>query len=63
MTDFILADHGSIIILAPVSDDARYWIDDNLDPETPWFGKGAAIERRYFEDIYTGIIHDGLTVS
>ena len=61
MTDFTLADHGSIIILAPVSDDARYWIDDNLDPETPWFGK--AIERRYFEGIYTGIINDGLTVS
>lgn len=62
-TDFDITDHGSIVILAPVSTDARDWIDENLDPETQWFGRGAAIERRYFEAIYDGITNDGLTVA
>lgn len=63
MTDFVIADHGSTIILKPVSPEARYWVDDNLPGDTPWFGRGAAIERRYFEAVYNGITCDGLTIS
>ena len=61
--DFDVTDHGSIIILRPLTADGRYWIDDNLPGDTPWFARGAAIERRYFEAIYDGIIADGLTIS
>lgn len=63
MTDFITADHGSIVILIPASEDARYWVDDNLDPDAMWFGKGVAIEPRYVADIIDGITADGLTVG
>lgn len=62
-TDFDIADHGSIIILRPVSTEARYWVDDNLPADTPWFGRGVAVERRYFDAIYDGITADGLTIS
>ena len=62
-TDFEIADHGSIIILKPLNDYARYWIDDNLDPEGQWGFGGAVIERRFFEPIYDGLVADGLTIS
>lgn len=61
--DFDIADHGSIIILRPLTEDARYWVDDNLSPDTQWFGGGAAIERRYFEPIHAGVLDAGLTIS
>jgi hypothetical protein len=63
MTDFDIADHGSLIILRPVSAEARDWIDDNLDPNTQWGFGGAVIERRYFQPIYEGVVNDGLTIS
>ena len=35
MTDFIVADHGSIILITPVSKAAQEWIDENVVSE-PW---------------------------
>lgn len=61
--DFDIADHGSIIILRPLTEDARYWVDDNLSPDTQWFAGGAAVERRYFPPIYAGVLDAGLTIS
>lgn len=63
MTDFNIADHGSIITLSPHTPEARDWIDENLPADAQWFGNGVAIERRYFEDIYDGICADGLSIS
>ena len=62
-TDFDIADHGSIIVLRPVSTEAREWTDDYLPEDAQWGFGGVVIERRYFEDIYNGIVSDGLTIS
>jgi hypothetical protein len=35
MTDFQIADHGSIISIKPVSEAARTWVDENVVSE-PW---------------------------
>jgi hypothetical protein len=35
MTDFLIADHGSIVSIWPVSMAAREWLDANLVAE-PW---------------------------
>ncbi len=61
--DFDIADHGSIILLRPDTPEARDWIDEHLPADALWHGGAVAIERRYFEDIYDGIVTDGLTIS
>jgi len=63
MTDFIVQDHGSIIILEPQTTMAKDWIADNLQEDACGWPSGHVIERRYFEDIYDGITADGLTIS
>jgi hypothetical protein len=42
MTDFQIADHGSIISIKPVSEAARTWVDDNVISE-PWQWLGGAL--------------------
>ena len=63
MTDFIVQDHGSIVILTPQTPEARGWVNEHLPDDAQWFGRGVVIERRYFEPIYDGITADGLTIS
>lgn len=63
MTDFIVADHGSIVLLLPRSPEARDWVAENLPSDAPRLGNSIGIERRYFEPIYYGIVNDGLTIS
>ena len=63
MTDFNVQDHGSIVLLMPLNDSAEAWIAEHLPEDAQRFGLSVAIERRYFEAIYHGIINDGHTVS
>lgn len=62
-SDFNVYDGGSIILLAPHTEQARDWIRDNIPDDAQTLGNNIAIERRYFEDIYWGIKGDGLTIS
>jgi hypothetical protein len=61
--DFLLFDHGSVLILRPDSDAARDWVDDNLPDDALWFGGGVAIEPRYIGPIVDGIADAGLSLS
>ena len=63
MTDFHVADHGSIIILEPQTTAAKDWADEHFPEDAQNWCNGTVIERRFFEDIYHGIIADGLTVA
>ncbi len=63
MTDFNVTDHGSIVVLRPVTAEAKDWTEEFIPEDAQWFAGGVAIERRYFEDIYDGITADGLTIS
>jgi hypothetical protein len=63
MPDFIVADHGSIVTMTPMTPAAKAWVEEWL-PEVQWFGRSACIERRYWPDIYQGITEEaGLTVA
>lgn len=63
MTDFIVQDHGSIVILLPQNTAAKSWADEHFPEDALNWASGTVIERRYFPPIYSGIIEDGLTVS
>lgn len=63
MADFLLANHGSILTLTPLTQPARDWQAEHLSgPETQTWGRGTVIEPRYWAPIKEGIESDGLTV-
>ena len=61
--DLELTDHGSIVMLRPISDEAREWTDEHIPDDAMWMGGSVAIEPRYVGDIVEGILNDGLTVG
>ena len=61
--DFHLYGHGSISILAPISQAAKDWVADHIPDDAQWFGHGIAIEHRYVHDIVEGLQADGLTLG
>lgn len=58
--DFSYVDHGSIILLRPLTRAAWNWIGDRV-PDYALFGGAIPVERRLFPDILDGIDADGLT--
>jgi hypothetical protein len=64
MSDFQIENHGSIVLLRPLTDAARAWADEHLDSgETQHFGGAVVIEPRYVGAILEGLSDDGLTVE
>ena len=63
MTDFRVQDHGSILVLRPVTEAAKEWASDHLPQDAQQWACGTVIERRYFSDIYYGLRSDGLTIE
>jgi hypothetical protein len=60
--DFLVEDHGSIMILQPLSAEAKVWAEENLGEAMRW-GGGVVIEPRYLPPIIDGILGEGMTVG
>ena len=60
-TDFNAVDHGSVVLLQPITADAATWAEEHLPEDAPRFGSGYAIEKNYICEILQGIECDGLT--
>jgi hypothetical protein len=56
-------DLGSICLLQPLTDAAREWLDEHVDPDAQWLGPSLAIEARYVEPIVEGMRAEGLLVE
>jgi hypothetical protein len=63
MTDFTLANHGSICILTPLTDEAVEWCRTHLPTEVMTWGYGRVVEPRYVGDIVQGLSADGLSIA
>tara|TARA_R100000315_G_scaffold49676_1_gene23850 strand:+ start:1017 stop:1229 length:213 start_codon:yes stop_codon:yes gene_type:complete len=61
MTDFTIDDHGSIVLLHPVTDQARAWIQENLGDNLPRLAGAIAIDRQYIDIILVGLFRDDLS--
>jgi hypothetical protein len=52
---------GSIFVLRALTDAAREWVAENVDPDAmTWGADGTVIEHRYVRDIVAGAQRDGL---
>ena len=62
MTDFLVQNEGTIIVLFPETDEAYSWVEEHINPDAQRWGRGGVVvEHRYFPDILEGITADGLT--
>jgi hypothetical protein len=62
-SDFSVENHGSIILLKPLTKSAREWGAEHLPEDAMKWGEATVVEPRYIGDIVEGIINDGLVVS
>lgn len=63
MADIRIENHGSIMLLHPLTTEAWAWVEDNLpDDRQEWCG-GVVVEPRYVANIVTGMQDDGLEVE
>lgn len=62
--DFVLENHGSVILIAPKTAAGQTWLNDNIAAD-PWqmMGGKIAAEPRLCENIVEGAEADGLTVG
>jgi hypothetical protein len=62
-TDFGVANHGTIVLLQPLTRAANEWIAANLPADRLHYAGAVIIEPRYLADIVNGLRADGLEVS
>lgn len=60
--DVRVANHGSIILIEPVSDEAKTWVESFVATDM-WMGAAFACEPRMASDIISGMINEGLLVQ
>jgi len=64
MSDFQIADHGSIISIKPVSEAARTWVDENVVSEPwQWLGGALCVDIRCARDLIDEIAAEGFEIS
>ena len=64
MSDFQIADQGSIFLIRPLNEAARQWLDENVVSE-PWqWGQGAlCVETRFARDLIIEIEEAGFEIT
>lgn len=64
MPDFLVADHGSIIAIVPLTTAASKWLDANVAAEPwQWLGGALCVDHRYAGDLTDAIAADGLDLG
>jgi len=61
--DLVVANHGSIIQLIPVSEAGQEWIDEYVDVPDWCSNRCVAVEPRFAGDIIEGAMNDGLEID
>lgn len=46
-TDFLITNHGSIILFHALTEEARTWLKRNTSEDSQWLGNALACEPRY----------------
>jgi hypothetical protein len=64
MRDFLIADHGSIILIMPITEAARKWIDENVVSEPwQWLGGALCVDHRCARDLTDEIAAAGFVLA
>lgn len=65
VADLNFEDPGSLVLVFPVSDEGRAWLEEHCpeDDDHTYFGDALVVEPRYVAGIAEGAAADGLVVS
>ena len=66
MSDLTFTNHGSIGVLAGVSEAGKAWLEEHViagNDEIQMWGGGVVVEPRYIGAILDGAANDGLEIS
>jgi hypothetical protein len=63
--DFLLEDHGSLVLLRPLTACAREWVEKNIGRDNGFqpYWPTVVIEPRYVQAILDGIVEAEMTVG
>lgn len=53
----------TVFILCANNDEAKAWLDENVQDDAQYFGRGIVVEHRYLDDLLEGIRGEGFTVE
>lgn len=63
MIDVYVANHGSVVMVEPRSEDAKEWVEENVPLEDwQWMGRSFAVEPRMLDDLVMGMREEGFRV-
>ncbi len=62
MADVNIENHGSLVLIRPLTEAASDWLDENISEDAQHFGGAVVVEPRYVEAIVEGMQNDGLEV-
>lgn len=58
--DFRVENHGSIILVWPLTQAAKNWLHGHTEEDSQWHGSALAVEPRYTDQLVHGMECDGL---
>lgn len=61
--DIVLEDEGTIVLVRPLTKDAKAWVADNVDLEVPRFCGAVPVPHSELERVTAAMVADGLTVA
>jgi len=61
--DFFVENHGTVLLLRPLTPAANSWVKENLPEDHLTFAGAVVVEHRYIADIVAGAQADGLEVA
>ena len=62
MADVNIENHGSLVLIRPLTEGGSDWLDENISEDAQHFGGAVVVEPRYVEAIVEGMQNDGLEV-
>ena len=64
MSDFQIADHGTVISIRPLNDAARQWLNENVVSEPwQWVQDALCVEARFARDLLKEIEEAGFEIA
>jgi hypothetical protein len=60
---FTVEDHGSIVLVRPLTPDVTTWLQENTDDEAQWFGAALVCEPRYVAPLVAELIEQGFAAQ
>lgn len=59
--DFAVENHGSIVLIRPLTEECRMHLKENVDAEAQWWSGALTCEPRYVADLVAALVDEGFS--